>query len=288
MRSNKVQIIIPILNPPKEFFTSILPALQKQSLSHTLLLINSGSAIPEGEYDLITIDQKEFNHANTRNLALAYEADFYLFMTQDATPADEYLVSELIRAFDDPDVVVAYARQIPYADADPIERFARETNYPPISRVKSGEDLGELGIKTFFSSDSCAMYRGEYFRKVGGFAKDLNTSEDMEFAARAVMDGKKIAYCADAKVLHSHNFTLTQIWNRYREIGTFFAHNEWIIETVNQYTSTEATGVKQAINELLYLVRKAPHYLLKSLVWSSLKFIAYRYSLYEMKKKQSR
>lgn len=276
----KVHVTIPILNPPEEFFTSVLPSLEKQSFSHSLLLINSGATIPEGNYDLKNIDKKEFNHANTRNIALGNEADFYLFMTQDAIAVDEHLVAELIRAFDDPEVVVAYARQMPKSDADPIERFARETNYPPQPRVKSKEDLSKLGIKTFFNSDSCAMYRGKYFRQVGGFTKDLNTNEDMEFAARAIMEGKKVAYCANAQVWHSHQFTLKQIWNRYVEIGQFFGIHKWILDTVAQYSKAESTGIKQAVLEILFLIKTAPAYMFRSIIISGIKFVAFKYGIF--------
>jgi rhamnosyltransferase len=201
-------------------------------------------------------------------------------MTQDATPADEDLIANLVAAFDDPDVVVSYARHLPYSDADPIERFARHTNYPPISRVQSKGTLPELGIKGFFCSNSCAMYRGEYFRASGGFKRDNNTSEDMEFAARAIVEGKKVAYAADAKVYHSHRFSLLQTWKRYREIGVFFADNRWILETVSQYKRTESTGVGQAIRELRYLVRHAPLWVPRSIVVSVVKYVAFKTAFY--------
>jgi len=187
-----IQTIIPILNPPEIFFKKFIPALLSQTLYPTIVLINSGEAIPTGSYTSINIDKKEFNHANTRNLALKYEADFYLFMTQDALPYDEHLIEELLKAFEDEEVVVSYARQIPYENADTIEVFARTTNYPAQSVIKSKDDLTQLGIKTFFCSDSCAMYRASYFREVGGFKQGLNTNEDMEYAARAIMNGKKV------------------------------------------------------------------------------------------------
>ena len=249
-----------------------------QTVQSDILLINSGSPIPAGEYEVITIDKKEFNHANTRNLALNYEADYYLFMTQDAMPYNDTLIENLLKPFDDLNVVVSYARQIPYADADPIERFARQTNYPSKSQIKSMNDLAELGIKTFFSSDSCAMYRGEYFRKVGGFTQDLNTNEDMEFATRSILDEKKVAYCADAKVVHSHNFSLPQIWARYREIGKFFAGNRWILNAVAQYSNAESTGIRQALNELKYLFKYAPLSIPKSALFSLTKYIAFKSS----------
>ena len=274
----KIQTIIPILNPQSSFFNQIITALHVQTVKSSTLLINSGDVIPHGDFEVAKIDKITFNHANTRNLALNYEADFYLFMTQDAMPYDEHLIAELLKAFEDEEVVVSYARQIPYKDADAIEVFARTTNYPARSVIKSKEDLPHLGIKTFFCSDSCAMYRADYFREVGGFKKDLNTNEDMEFAARAIMNGKKVAYVADAKVYHSHNFTCKDIWKRYQAIGKFFSENRWILHEVAKYTKAESTGMKQAIKELKYLLKNSPWDIPRSCLYSLIKFIAFKSS----------
>jgi len=272
--SNKIYIFIPILNPPEIFFKKLAPALFSQTVHPTIVLINSGETIPKGRYTTVNINKKEFNHSNTRNLALNYEADFYLFMTQDALPYDESLVENLLKAFEEPEVVIAYARQIPYVDAHAIERFARETNYPVASKVKSKKDLAELGIKTFFCSDSCAMYRASYFKHISGFKKDLNTNEDMEFAARAIMDDRKVAYVAEAKVYHSHTFTCKDIWKRYQAIGKFFRENKWIQDTASQYVKVESTGIQQALTELKYLWAHSPRDIPRSVVYSLIKYIA--------------
>ena len=137
MESVRVLVVIPVLNPPEWFLSDVVGKLQHQSILPKILLINSGKKIENGEYEVVNISKKEFNHANTRNIALGYEADFYLFMTQDATPFDGYLIENLLRGFEDKEVVASYARQVPYADANEIEVFARTTNYPEISIVKS-------------------------------------------------------------------------------------------------------------------------------------------------------
>ena len=124
-----VKLIIPILNPEPSFLNNIIPSLQAQTIYLNILLINSGHPIPPDKYEILSINEKEFNHANTRNLAMNHEADFYLFMTQDAQPYNKMLIEKLADMFADPDVVVAYARQVPYEDADAIEVFARTTNY---------------------------------------------------------------------------------------------------------------------------------------------------------------
>lgn len=272
----KIVILIPIFNPKKSFVHEVLPLLWQQSISSEIIVIDSGTGDISIHIPLMKIKKSEFNHANTRNMALSYEADFYLFMTQDAMPYDEFLVENLLNAFEDPDVVVAYARQIPYKDADAIEVFARTTNYPPISKVKSQDDLPMMGIKTFFCSDSCAMYRASYFKEVGGFKQGLNTNEDMEYAARAIMNGKKVAYVAEAKVYHSHNFTCKDIWKRYRAIGKFFKENQWILDVVSQYTKAESTGIKQAVAELKYLLKNSPLDIPRSILFSLIKYFAFK------------
>ncbi|DAB29688.1 MAG TPA: glycosyl transferase family 2 [Sulfurimonas sp. UBA12504] len=274
----KILVVIPILNPPSWFFTDVISRLLSQSRKSDILLINSGENIPSGDYEVINISKKDFNHANTRNIALQYDADFYLFITQDATPITNKLIEKLLKNFENSEVAVAYARQVPYADADASEIFTRETNYPNVSKIKSKDDLKTLGIKTFFSSDSCAMYRGDYFRAVNGFTKDLNSNEDMEFAARTILVGRKVSYCAEAKVFHSHNFSLIQIWKRYREIGIFFRENRWILEEVSKYIHVESIGSKQALQELLYLVKKAPLSIPYSIIVLIIKYVAYKSS----------
>ena len=279
MKGN-VLVIIPVLNPKSTFFTTIIPLLLEQSIKPDVLLISSGEEVLEGNYESIVIDKKDFNHANTRNIALSYTSDFYLFMTQDATPCNHYLIQQLLEPFSDEKIVISYARQIPYDNAHITERFARNKNYPNKSFVKSKSDLKDLGIKTYFTSDSCALYRADYFKKQLGFAKDLNASEDMEFAARAILDNKKIAYCSKAKVYHSHVYTISNLYQRYVAIGRFFKLNSWIQESIQDTASTEKTGAKQVIEEVKYIAAKEPFALIKSFSYNLVKYVGYSVGKY--------
>jgi len=276
----KILIIIPILNPDEKFFKTTIPLLQKQSVEHELLLINSGEDIAAGNYKTVKIKKEEFNHANTRNIALQYDADFYLFMTQDSLAFDEYLIEELIKPFNDDEVAISYARQIPYENAHITEKFARNANYPTNSFVKSKEDIVKLGIKTYFTSNSCAMYRGDYFRQQNGFKKNLNCSEDMEFTFRAIWDNKKVFYTAKAKVYHSHVYTCKALYERYKNIGKFFLDNSEIDESIKSGKSTERTGFNQAIKEFQYVLRYQPNAIFKLLLFTTVKYLAYKLGRY--------
>src|SRR5699024_8480726 len=85
-----------------------------------------------------------------------------------------------------------------------------------------------MGLKTVFNSNSFSAYRVSTFMEIGGFPDDTILSEDMYFAARAVLSGYKIAYVAEAEVRHSHNYSSLEEFRRYFDIGVFHCDEPWI------------------------------------------------------------
>lgn len=161
------------------------------------------------------ITKDEFDHGGTRSMmAEESDAELLLFMTQDAFPRDDQLIRRMAEAFDDTSVAAAYARQLPKPGCAPLEKQSRLFNYPARSCTKSGEDLSRLGIKTYYCSNVCAMYRREIYERLSGFPVNTIFNEDMIFAHKVIEAGFHIAYIADARVFHSHNYTLSQYFRR--------------------------------------------------------------------------
>jgi rhamnosyltransferase len=100
-----------------------------------------------------------------------------------------------------------------------MEKLVREFNYPSESHIRSEEDVERMGIKAFFCSDVCAAYNRKIYEELGGFVYPLKTNEDMFFAAQAIRGGYRVAYAAEARVLHSHNFSLKEQYERNRIQG---------------------------------------------------------------------
>ena len=142
---------------------------------------------------IILVKKQEFDHGGTRNLGASHSrSDYMLFMTQDAVPADDVLLETLIRHMDsDEGIAAAYARQLPGGDVGPVERFTRAFNYPQQSAVKNAADLERLGIKTYFCSNVCAMYRRCIYEELGGFVLHTIFNEDMIFAAALIDAGDR-------------------------------------------------------------------------------------------------
>ncbi|MCR5023080.1 MAG: glycosyltransferase [Lachnospiraceae bacterium] len=178
--------------------------------------------------EIHNISRKEFDHAGTRNKAARYsDAEFLIFMTQDAVPADTHLISNLLKPMEDVSVAVSYGRQLPGKDAGIIERYNRDFNYPDKDRLKTASDIPELGIKTIFCSDVCACYRRSFFDERGGFSEPAIFNEDMVFAYGAIKAGMGIYYSSGAKVVHSHEYTVKQQFKRNFDLGVSQAvHSE--------------------------------------------------------------
>ena len=164
MEQMKIDVVIPTYRPGEEFL-KLISRLQKQKYEvNCIHVINTETGEFPSEalekYENITvthISPQQFDHGATRDMgARMSKAEVVLFMTQDAVPQDDNLTLALMKAFEDPEVGIAYGRQLPARDCRVIERYTRSFNYPKESRVKQKEDLPQMGIKTYFCSDVCA------------------------------------------------------------------------------------------------------------------------------------
>ncbi len=253
-----VDVIIPV-NYPDEKFQKILDRLEKQTHPvERIIVINTDEAgFPKdlrrpSNMEVYHIAPEEFDHGATRDLAARKStADLMLFMTQDAVPADMHLVEYLVKSFDDPLVAAAYARQLARKTDSTIERLTRNFNYPAQGGIKRQADLPTLGIKTYFCSNSCAMYRTSIYKELGGFLPEAIFNEDMVFASTAINAGYCIAYVAEARVIHSHNYTGLQQFHRNFDNGVSHADNEEIFRDVE----TVGEGKRLVHDTVRYLIR---------------------------------
>lgn len=262
---HKLNVIIPTYKPDKKFLM-LVERLEKQTIKPDRIIVMNteqkyfdrliyGTHFQEEHKNLEVyhISKREFDHGRTRHLAMKKaDSEFVLFMTQDAVPADEKLIEELLQGFSEENAAVVYARQLPDKESGIIERYTREFNYPPQSIVKSGADIEKLGIKTYFCSNVCAMYKKDIYEEMGGFVRHTIFNEDMIYAAEAIKSGYKIVYKAEARVIHSHNYTGKEQLKRNFDLGVSQADHPEIFAGISSGTE----GRK--------LVRQTADYLKKS------------------------
>ena len=271
MENKTVDVIIPSYHPGKEF-AALIKRLEKQSVPiHRIIVMNTEESMWNKEWEKLSdvmeihhLAKSEFDHGGTRARAAELsDADVMIFMTQDAMPADRELLAELLKALEqDENIAAAYARQLPNAECSFVERYTRAFNYPDRSVVKTKEDMVQYGIKTFFCSNVCAAYKKDIYQKQGGFVRRTIFNEDMIYAGGLIQAGYGIAYAAEAKVIHSHNYNCMQQFHRNFDLGVSQAEHPEIFEGV----PSEGEGMRLVKKTLSHLVRSGKIWLIPGFV----------------------
>lgn len=280
MEKPTAEIIIPTYRPGK-IFEELVRRLHRQTYPITkILAVNTEEEFWnkkwEEEFPLLQavhIKKEDFDHGGTRaQAAKLCTGKYMIFMTQDAMPADSHLVENLLKPLIGKEAQASYARQLPAKDCRMIERFTRDFNYPEHSMIKSKEDLQRLGIKTYFCSNVCAAYDRETYEALGGFERHAIFNEDMYYAAELIGRGYRIAYQADARVIHSHNYSCRQQFHRNFDMGVSQACRPDIFQDV----PSEGEGIALVKKTAGYLMRqKKPWMLAELAAQSGFKYLGY-------------
>jgi rhamnosyltransferase len=226
-------------------------------------------------FDVHVITRAEFNHGGTRQFGVNVlsAVDIVVFLTQDALLARPDAIERLLVAFDDERVGAAYGRQLPHRDAGAIAAHARLFNYPAQSQLRCLEDRTRFGVKTVFISNSFAAYRRDALMRVGGFPVDTIMNEDTYVAGKMVVSGWKIAYCADAQVFHSHDYSFLVEFKRYFDIGVFHTHTSWLQQT---FGGASGEGLRFVVSEMRYLMKHAPWLIPSAALRTGLKGLGFK------------
>ncbi|GFO54717.1 rhamnosyltransferase [Geomonas sp. Red276] len=281
MSLSNFAVIVPTLNAGPEF-TRFLASLESQTVQPRYkILVDSESTdstvsqATAAGFQVVPITRSSFNHGATRQLAATYapEAEFLVYLTQDAVLASPASLESLLACFGDDRVAAVCGRQLPYEDASPIAAHARFFNYPAISAVKAPTDITRLGIKAAFLSNSFAGYRRTALDSVGGFPADVIFGEDTVVAAKLLLNGWSLTYCAEAACYHSHNYTLVEEARRYFDIGVLHQAERWILD---RFGKPEGEGKKFVLSELKYLLKNSPFTIPAAFLRTASKLVAYK------------
>lgn len=278
--NKSVDIIIPTYRPDESVVYLIKKLLKQTYPIHKIHIIDTETGIfPKklknlsDKIRISKIKPEQFDHGGTRHEgAMQSHADIIVYMTQDAMPVNEYLVEELVKAFDNEKISAAYARQLPNSKCNVIERYTRAFNYPEQSRIKSLKDLETLGIKTYFCSDVCAAYRKSVYESLGGFEEKTIFNEDMIMAAKIIQSGGLVKYVAEAKVIHSHNYNCKQQFQRNFDLAVSQVEHPEVFQNIK----SESEGMRLVKNTMIYLIKiKKPWLIIKLILQSGFKYMGY-------------
>lgn len=275
-------IVIPTFNAGDRF-DLLLKQIHSQDIQPSeIIVIDSSSTDKTPELAkkhqciLRTIPQEEFDHANTRTMALeSVQSSIVIFITQDVFLYDETSFSKLLEPFADTTIGAVYGRQLPFEEGTLFAKHLRYFNYGTESYTRTFKDIQSYGIKTAFLSNSFCAYRLEALKQIGYFKKDLILGEDMVAGAMLLESGYSLFYQAESKVYHSHSYSMIQEFRRYFDIGVLHSKESWLIE---KFGKAEREGFRFLISEWKFLIDEKRHFFL---FFSFLRTI-FKYSGYKL------
>ena len=196
-----------------------LSMLARQTVANRMEILlfddNSTDGTPEAaaSFPGITIvpwDGQTYNPPRVLNRAVdAAHGKYIVFNTSDAVPCSEDAVERIVAPLRDPRVGAVYGNQLPREDALPLVRKDYERAF--------GDGTVAASWGFMFSLVFSAV-RADVARQIR-FNPAFQYSEDIDWALRIRECGLRIAYAADAKVVHSHNYTPEILRKRFYNEG---------------------------------------------------------------------
>ena len=173
------------------------------------------------------------------------KGDIVVFNNSDAIPLDDQWLAELTRPLraDPARPVFAFANQLPRPDAWALVRKDSERAF--------GDGRIQATWRFFFSLASSATWRRTLVETP--FDETISYSEDVEWTwrnSRRAEHPVTVAYCPNAHVEHSHNYTLRELARRFRGEG---AADKVIFGDKPSFLRALACAARETLRDWAYL-----------------------------------
>lgn len=215
-----VSVLLPTKNGDR-YLAEVIENIRRQRgdfTLHEIIAVDSGSRdhtlqiLRRLGVTVIQIPPHEFGHGKTRNLLASHATgEFLVFLTQDATPANEHWLENLIAPLrEDPLIAGAYSRHLPRPNCHPMEWhriIEYELHGRPESRVHgtiNNPDYAHNPDFYHFFANTSSVLRRSVWERIP--FPEVDFAEDQGWAERVLSAGYKTAYTADSMVFHSHSY----------------------------------------------------------------------------------
>jgi 2-polyprenyl-3-methyl-5-hydroxy-6-metoxy-1,4-benzoquinol methylase/glycosyltransferase involved in cell wall biosynthesis len=218
--TTKVSVIIPTKNAGPDFRYTLEKIRQQKGISDIeIIIVDTGSSddtlrtADHFDATITSIPPDQFNHGTTRNFGASHaHGEYVLFIVQDAMPAGDFWLHQLVSTIKKENVVAVSCRQIPKSDADLFACCGIWNHYRILDLTGDHVFCLKDDLLTYSFTerrriagldDVCCLVKKDIFDKYRFHAKDYG--EDLDLGVRLVRDGHCIAFLNSAGVIHSHN-----------------------------------------------------------------------------------
>ncbi|HEY0221711.1 MAG TPA: glycosyltransferase family 2 protein [Lactovum miscens] len=220
--TKKATIFIPVYNGENDHLNETLEAIsrQKTDFDWDLFIIDSGSkdasvsiiknyCSNHENSRMMEIPNSDYSHGETRQRAAELsEGEIMVYLSQDAIPADENWLKEMVEPFSiSDDIVAVLGRQIPRSNCFPLQKqdINNVFNSQGIPGAVTLHDKysNDLGRAKFYSDVCSAARRDILVSKIP--YQSVNYAEDQAFGKDVIESNYIKAYTGKGAVIHSND-----------------------------------------------------------------------------------
>jgi rhamnosyltransferase len=208
-----ISVVVRSFNEQNHIERLLIGVLEQSIPEVEVILVDSGSTDQTlsiaGHYpiQIHTIKPNEFSFGGSLNLGCrAAKGEFIVLASAHVYPVYNDWLVKLTAPFEDPTVALVYGKQRGNETTKYSEHQIFSKWFPNQSNLRQDHP---------FCNNANAAIRRSAWEQIP-YDETLTALEDIDWAKRTFKLARKIAYVADAEVIHIHHETLKKVFNRYR------------------------------------------------------------------------
>jgi len=209
----RTSVVIRSFNEEQHIGRLLIGLLEQTKRPDQIILVDSGSTdatlsiASQFPVEIHTIEPEAFSFGRSLNIGCrAATGDLIAVASAHVYPIYDTWLEELTKPFGDPEVALAYGRQLG-------DERTRYSEHQILARWFPAES--EARQPHPFSNNANAAIRRKVWEEQP-YDEELTGLEDLDWAKRASDAGHHISYVATAPVIHAHDESWSQLVNRYR------------------------------------------------------------------------
>ncbi len=213
MVETNISIIIRCYNEERHIRRLLESLLAQNRKDYEIIAVDSGSTdrtldvLRQYNVRVLNIAPEDFSFGRALNVGCRNaRGRFLVFVSAHVYPTNTVWLHHLVEMFDDARVGLVYGRQTGNEVTAYFEHRIFRKLYPDSSIVLK---------KDPFCNNACAAIRRELWEQYP-YDEELTGLEDIAWARRIIEAGYYISYCAEAEIVHVHDESATQRFNRYK------------------------------------------------------------------------
>jgi glycosyltransferase involved in cell wall biosynthesis len=209
----RCSIVIRAYNEEKQIGRLLTGITRQTEKNCEIVLVDSGSTdatvsiASQYAVKVVSIQPKEFTFGRSLNMGVqAARGEFIVIVSAHCFPVYPDWLEQLLSPFNDPQVALSYGKQRGGTTNQYSERQWFKRYFPEISQPRQGNP---------YSHNANAAIRRSLWEQ-HPYNEKLTGLEDLAWSSWVFEQGYYISYVAEAEVIHSHDETPKQVFNRYR------------------------------------------------------------------------